>query len=253
MDAMTIADAAEATGFSASALRFYEDARLISPGRTPAGYRTYTDDDLATLRFIGRAKRLGLALEEIAELVPLLDAERCGPVQDRLRAFVTDKITETQRRTGDLIGLLGQLRQMAAWLQGPSPDGGCDDRCGCTADPAPTAVAGGRVGATVGPATLAGQLPVTCTLGPDERGERIGAWQAVTVTARSREAIEGGVRLRLPRDTDLAALARLMGDEQTCCAFFTFVLTVTVDAVLLDTVAPDDGRYLVHAMVGAPA
>ena len=133
---MTITDAAKATGFSASALRFYETAGLVTPERTPAGYRTYTDKDLATLRFIGRAKRLGLSLEEIAELVPLLDAERCAPVQDQLRAFVTDKITETQRRTSDLIGFLGQLQQMAAWLDAPPVDGACDDRCACTTDPA---------------------------------------------------------------------------------------------------------------------
>jgi MerR family redox-sensitive transcriptional activator SoxR len=61
MDTMTIADAAGATGFSASALRFYETAGLVTPARTAAGYRTYADDDLARLRFIGRAKRLGLS------------------------------------------------------------------------------------------------------------------------------------------------------------------------------------------------
>lgn len=133
---MTIADAAEATGFSASALRFYEKAGLVTPGRTEAGYRSYTEAHLAALRFIGRTKRLGLTLEEIAELLPLLEQERCEPVQDQLRTLVADRIAATQRRTTELIALLGQLEQMAAWLDGPPAAGACDDRCGCTTDPA---------------------------------------------------------------------------------------------------------------------
>src|SRR5690606_11132818 len=52
MDALTIADAAEATGFTPSALRFYEAAGLVRPQRTAAGYRSYGDKDLARLRFI---------------------------------------------------------------------------------------------------------------------------------------------------------------------------------------------------------
>jgi MerR family copper efflux transcriptional regulator len=203
MDAMTIADAAEATGFTASALRFYETAGLITPERTPAGYRSYTDKDLSTLPFVGRAKRLGLSLEEIAELVPLLDAEACTTVQDQLRAYVTDKIADTQRRTSDLIGFLGQLQQMAAWLDAPPVDGACDDRCACTTDPTTMAAAGGWVGATLVPATTSNDTPIVCTLGPDDMDERIAAWQAVTATAQAREAIDGGVRVRLPRDTDL--------------------------------------------------
>jgi DNA-binding transcriptional MerR regulator len=143
MDGMTISDAAHATGFTASALRFYENAGLINPARTGTGYRRYGDADLITLRFIGRAKRPGLSLEEIAELVPLLGAGWCGPVQDQLRAFVVDKIDETRQRTGDLIGLLGQLQAVAARLGRHTPDGMCDEHCGCTTDDELPAAAGG--------------------------------------------------------------------------------------------------------------
>jgi DNA-binding transcriptional MerR regulator len=253
MDAITIAEAAEATGFSASALRFYETAGLVAPGRTPAGYRTYGEPELARLRFIGRAKRLGLSLEEIAELVPLLDAARCAPVQEQLRDRVAAKIADAQRRTADLLGFLGQLQQMATWLAAPPVDGACDERCACTADPPMATASPTRpVGATVVP-VAPGEPPIACTLAPDALAGRLDDWQAVTATARSREPIAGGVRLRLPRDTDLAALAGLLAAEQACCAFFTFALVVTADAVYLDTVAPDDGRAVVHALVGAPA
>jgi hypothetical protein len=175
-------------------------------------------------------------------------------VQEQLRAVVADKIVETQQRTSDFIGFLGQLQQMAAWLAGPPVAGACDDTCACTTDPATVGAAEGWVAATLIPAIhTTGDVPIACTLGPDNMDERIATWQTVTATALAREALDGGVRVRLPRSTDLAALGQLIDDEQTCCAFFTFTLTVTSDAVLLDMHAPEDALPLAYAVVGAPA
>lgn len=42
---------------SPSKLRFLEDRELIAPGRTPAGYRTYSGDDLERLRFVLTVQR----------------------------------------------------------------------------------------------------------------------------------------------------------------------------------------------------
>ena len=39
MDGFSISRAAERTGFTPSALRFYEREGLVRPGRTAAGYR----------------------------------------------------------------------------------------------------------------------------------------------------------------------------------------------------------------------
>ena len=89
MDTCTIADAAARTGFTPSTLRYYEQVGLVEPQRTEAGYRLYDERALQRLSFISRSKALGLSLEEIAELVDLWDGDRCGPVQDRLRAVVT--------------------------------------------------------------------------------------------------------------------------------------------------------------------
>ena len=66
---LTIADAAARTGFPASTLRYYEQVGLIEPERTASGYRVYDDRALLRLTFIGRAKALGLSLDEISELV----------------------------------------------------------------------------------------------------------------------------------------------------------------------------------------
>lgn len=42
---------------SISKLRFLEAEGLLTPARTPSGYRTYTEDDVARLRYILRAQR----------------------------------------------------------------------------------------------------------------------------------------------------------------------------------------------------
>lgn len=82
MNTYTIGQVAEHSGFSASALRYYEQQGLLEPvERTDAGYRHYDDTSVERLRFIARAKALGCTLEEIADLAALWEAADCAPVQ----------------------------------------------------------------------------------------------------------------------------------------------------------------------------
>ncbi len=70
MDGLKISEVAERAGVATSTVRYYERIGLVpSPARTPAGYRAYDDAAEARLLFISRAKRLGLSLEQIAELL----------------------------------------------------------------------------------------------------------------------------------------------------------------------------------------
>jgi DNA-binding transcriptional MerR regulator len=47
----------EFSDLSPSKLRFLEDRQLVSPGRTPAGYRTYSSADVDRLRFVLTVQR----------------------------------------------------------------------------------------------------------------------------------------------------------------------------------------------------
>jgi MerR family transcriptional regulator, copper efflux regulator len=130
----TIGEAAERSGFSASALRYYEGIGLVPPStRTGAGYRLYDDDTLARLAFIARAKQLGCSLEEITDLVGIWDGQRCGPVQKRFHDLVTTKLADAERQIAELTALSDQLRQAAAHLAGPAIDGPCSEGCACFA------------------------------------------------------------------------------------------------------------------------
>ena len=68
--ALTVGQVAERFGVTVRTLHHYDEIGLVSPHRTAAGYRVYTDDDLERLRHVVVYRRLGFPLEEIA---PLLD------------------------------------------------------------------------------------------------------------------------------------------------------------------------------------
>jgi MerR family transcriptional regulator, copper efflux regulator len=130
----TIGETAERSGFSPSALRYYEGIGLVAPSRrTSAGYRLYDDDTLSRLSFIARAKQLGCSLEEITDLVGIWDGERCGPIQRRFHDLVTTKLADAERQIAELTALTEQLRHAAARLAGPAIDGPCSEDCACLA------------------------------------------------------------------------------------------------------------------------
>lgn len=134
MSTYTIGEAADRSGFSASALRYYEGIGLVVPStRTGTGYRFYDDHTLARLAFISRAKQLGCTLEEITDLAGIWDGERCGPVQRRFHDLVTTKLADAQRQIAELTELSDQLRHAAAKLAGPAVDGPCSEGCACLA------------------------------------------------------------------------------------------------------------------------
>ncbi len=134
MSTYTIGEVAERSGFSASALRYYEGIGLVPPAhRTAAGYRLYGDEALDRLTFIARAKQLGCTLDEITDLVGIWDGERCGPVQKRFHDLLTSKLAETERQIDELTALADELRQAARRLAGPAIDGPCSEHCACLA------------------------------------------------------------------------------------------------------------------------
>lgn len=90
---MTVGAAAKAAGVSAKAVRLWESKGLLPPAeRTEAGYRLFTDDDIAVLRFIRQAKTLGLTLPEIKDIIDLQrdGATPCGHVTELLDAHIAD-------------------------------------------------------------------------------------------------------------------------------------------------------------------
>lgn len=123
---MKISEVADRTGLTASALRFYETAGIVTRGRAANGYRAYSETDVDALRFIARSKAVGLSLDEIAELLELRGSDRCAPLQDRLTELVAMRLTDTKVRAAELAAFTVDLEQLLGQLTVHQPDGPCD-------------------------------------------------------------------------------------------------------------------------------
>ncbi|OHV33909.1 MULTISPECIES: MerR family transcriptional regulator [Pseudofrankia] len=113
---MRITDAARAVGATPRALRWYEQHGLIRAARTPAGYRDYSDSDLARIRNIRTLLSLGFTLEDIATFDAFLDgrlperfaASPGGPCEAAL-ARSRERLATLDRRIAELTGLRDRL------------------------------------------------------------------------------------------------------------------------------------------------
>jgi MerR family copper efflux transcriptional regulator len=109
---MNIGQASAASGVSAKMLRHYESIGLVpKAGRTEAGYRVYTASDVNTLRFIRRARDLGLPIERIRLLVGLWrDRERSSADVKRV---AQEHVAELDTRILEFTAMRNALREVA--------------------------------------------------------------------------------------------------------------------------------------------
>ena len=93
MGTYTIGTLARSANVSVETIRYYERRGLLEQPARGDGYRQYSDDDLARLRFVRRAKELGFSLAEIRELVGTEDrtsGEVLAAARAKLRAVEDD-------------------------------------------------------------------------------------------------------------------------------------------------------------------
>lgn len=121
---LTIGKVASRAGLSIDTVRYYEREGLLEkPARTASGYRHYSSDAVARLRFIQQAKELGFSLSEIRELLALRVApgKSCADV----RAHAEHKIADVDRRIASLRRVRGALVKLTAACSGRGPVSQC--------------------------------------------------------------------------------------------------------------------------------
>ena len=98
---LTIGEVARRSGVAASALRFYEERRLIASERAGSGHRRYARPVLRRIAFIVFAQRIGLTLDEIDAELARLPPDRAPSRRDwsRLARAWTSRI---DRRIAEL-------------------------------------------------------------------------------------------------------------------------------------------------------
>ena len=135
MGNLLITELARTSGFPSSALRYYERVGLLAPvGRSAGGYRIYDERAVDRLAFIARAKRLGLNLDEISDLVSLWEDGPCSPVHARLRTLVDDKVAWLQSQIDELAQFQSQLVHVQCSLASTEPRDQCGPGCACDAE-----------------------------------------------------------------------------------------------------------------------
>ncbi|SHE83584.1 Cu(I)-responsive transcriptional regulator [Microbulbifer donghaiensis] len=108
---MNVSQAAQRSGLTAKALRYYESIGLLSPGRAENGYRDYSERDLETLRFIQRARATGFSIDEVRDLLEL----HRNPVRRShdAKQLVQEKLTRVEEQLRILREMRASLRSLA--------------------------------------------------------------------------------------------------------------------------------------------
>ena len=125
---MFIQELAQLTGVSTKAIRYYESIGLLPPPQRAANqYREYARATVDRLRVIASARRLGIGLADIAELLAARDSE--GLPCTRVMGLLDRRLTEIDQRIADLLATrdaLDQIRRQGLTLpQGHTCDGEC--------------------------------------------------------------------------------------------------------------------------------
>lgn len=110
---MKIGELSRRTGISIRMLRYYEGEGLLSPVRTQAGYRDYSQADVETVGRIGLLSDAGMTLAVIRDFLPCsLDQrdafEPCDELKSRLLMQISS-IDEKSRQLSESRNLLNAL------------------------------------------------------------------------------------------------------------------------------------------------
>ena len=122
---MQLSELARVAGVTADTVRHYLRIGLIEPdGRTDSGYRSFTDQTVARLRFIRSAGGLGFTLSDIAEMLHM--SEQGKLPCPRARVLLVERIAEHRQQLDAMTALYKRMQQaLREWqvMSDGVPDG----------------------------------------------------------------------------------------------------------------------------------
>lgn len=106
----SISDLADEFNVTPRTIRFYEEKGYLTP-RREGTRRIYSPPDHTRLRLILRGKRLGLSLDETAELIKMYGSQSGNRKQlERFIVRIHEKRAELERKQRDLEVMLNDLQ-----------------------------------------------------------------------------------------------------------------------------------------------
>ena len=114
---MKIGKAAERAGLSVKTVRYYADIGLVTPYQdSQNSYRDYSQDDVAKLQFVGKARRYDFSIDECRDLLSLYqDKSRSS---SEVKALTLEKIEQIDQKITELTSLKSELSRLATSCNG---------------------------------------------------------------------------------------------------------------------------------------
>ncbi len=106
---LTIGAFAKAARVNVESIRFYQRKGLLTePDRPLGGIRHYGEADVARVKFVKSAQRLGFSLDEVGHLLRLEDGTRCRDAAE----IATRRLADVRTRLIDLARMEAVLSQL---------------------------------------------------------------------------------------------------------------------------------------------
>ena len=120
---MNIGKAAKLSGLTVKTVRYYSNIGIIEPYVAQnSGYREFSENDVAKLQFVGKARKFNFSIDECRELIALYENKE-RPSKE-VKSLTLEKIAQIDKKLKELQSLKKQLNTLATACQG-------DDRPNC--------------------------------------------------------------------------------------------------------------------------
>ncbi len=109
---MNIGKAAKLSNLTVKAVRYYANIGLVKPQQNiSTGYRDYTEEEVAKLKFIGKARSFDFSINECKELLSLYDDK--NRTSKEVKKITLEKISQIENKLKDLNDLKKELSFLA--------------------------------------------------------------------------------------------------------------------------------------------
>ena len=109
---LNIGKAAKLSNLTVKTVRYYADIGLVSPVKNNnTGYRDFSEDDVARLQFVSKARKFNFTIQECEELLSLYSDKNRSSRE--VKALTLEKISEINVKLLELKDLKKQLSFLA--------------------------------------------------------------------------------------------------------------------------------------------
>ena len=109
---LDIGKAAKLSNLTVKTVRYYADIGLVSPVKNNnTGYRDFSEDDVARLQFVSKARKFNFSIQECEELLSLYSNKNRSSRE--VKALTLEKISEIDVKLLELKDLKKQLSFLA--------------------------------------------------------------------------------------------------------------------------------------------